>query len=95
MDLYIYATGRAIDSRSDILMLAEDMPSTTSIKHTDNWGMKIESFPNGIKRFYLRQSNTPIQPGVFLESSEILGENLRSATVHAYYIGDIYHLIIF
>ena len=47
-----YATGRAIDSRSDILMLAEDMPSTTSIKHTDNWGMKIESFPNGIKRFY-------------------------------------------
>ena len=90
MDLYIYATGRAIDSRSDILMLAEDMPSTTSIKHTDNWGMKIESFPNGIKRFYLRQSNTPIQPGVFLESSEVLGENLRSATVHAYYIGDIY-----
>ncbi|MBJ23861.1 MAG: hypothetical protein CMB64_04255 [Euryarchaeota archaeon] len=90
MDLYIYASGRAINSRSDILMLAEDMPSTTSIKHTDNWGMKIESYPNGIKRFYLRQADTPIQPGVYLKSSEILGENLRSATVHAYYIGDIY-----
>lgn len=90
MDLYIYATGRAIDSRSDILMLAEDMPSTTSIKHTENWGMKIESYPNGIKRFYLRQSDTPIQPGVYLHSSEILGENLRSATVHSYYIGNLY-----
>ena len=49
MDLYIYASGRAINSRSNILMLAEDMPSTTSIKHTENWGMKIESYPNGIK----------------------------------------------
>ena len=94
MDLYIYASGRAIDSRSDILMLAEDMPSTTSIKHTDNWGMKIESFPNGIKRFYLRQTNMPVQPGVSLESSEILGENLRSATVHAHYIGNIYPIAI-
>tara|TARA_B100001115_G_scaffold185115_1_gene191976 strand:+ start:1689 stop:6401 length:4713 start_codon:yes stop_codon:yes gene_type:complete len=90
MDLYIYASGRAINSRSNILMLAEDMPSTTSIKHTENWGMKIESYPNGIKRFYLKQSDTPIQPGVYLKSSEILGENLKSATVHAYYIANLY-----
>ncbi|CAI8220338.1 MAG: Uncharacterised protein [Methanobacteriota archaeon] len=94
MDLYIYATGRAIDSRSDILMLAEDMPSTTSIKHTENWGMKIESFPNGIKRFYLRQADTPVQPGVYLHSSEVLGENLRSATVHASYIGNMYPIVL-
>ena len=94
MDLYIYATGRAIDSRSDLLMLAENMPSHTSIKHTDNWGMKIESYPNGIERFYLRQSDTPIQPGVYLRSSEIVGEDLRSATVHAYYVGDLYPIIV-
>ena len=94
MDLYIYATGRAIDSRSDILMLAENMPSHTSIKHTDNWGMKIESYPNGIERFYLRQSDTPIQPGIYLKSSEVVGENLRSATIHVHYIGNMYPIAI-
>ena len=84
MDLYIEAAGRAVDSRADLLLVAENMPRVTKISPTDDWGASISSSGTGIERLYIRQSNTPLMPGVFLEQIEIAGENLQSATIHVY-----------
>ena len=84
MDLYLEAAGRAIDSRSDILLVAENMPRVTQISTTDDWGARIVSSGTGIERLYIRQSNTPVMPGVYVKQIEIAGENLQSATIHVY-----------
>ena len=60
------------------------MPRVTKISPTDDWGASISSSGTGIERLYIRQSNTPLMPGVFLEQIEIAGENLQSATIHVY-----------
>ncbi len=84
MDLYLEAAGRAIDSRSDILLIAENMPRVTQISTTDDWGARIVSSGTGIERLYIRQSNIPVMPGVHVKQIEIAGENLQSATIHVY-----------
>ncbi len=84
MDLFIEASGRAIDSRADMLLMAENMPRVTKITQTDDWGASIISSGKGIEKLYIRQSNTPIMPGVFVEQIEVAGENLQSATIHVY-----------
>ena len=94
MDLYISASGRAIDSRADLLLIAENLARTTSIKPTSDWGMKLDSSGNGIGKLYYRQSDTPIQPGVRVVMMEAVGENIKSATVHSHYVANYYPIIV-
>ena len=84
MDLYLEASGRAVDTKGDVLMLAEGLPKTFVMEATDDWGMSIKSDGEGVERVYIKQTNVPSAPGVTLERVEIVGENLQSATIHVY-----------
>ncbi|MEZ8079034.1 MAG: hypothetical protein QMC53_05410 [Candidatus Poseidoniaceae archaeon] len=84
MDLYLEAKGRAIDAKGDILMLAEDLPRRFVLIPTEDWGMKVDSSGVGVKRVYIRQSNIPSAPGVTIDRIEIVGQDLKSATIHIY-----------
>lgn len=82
MSLYIEANGRAINSRGDIILLAEGMTDRMIIKPTEDYGLAIRSGGDGVERIYMRASNMPTTPPVVMEEMEALGENLRSATIH-------------
>ncbi len=84
MDLYLEASGRAIDSKGDILMLAEDLPGRFVLEPTEDWGMRVESSGVGVKRVYIRQTDVPSAPGVTIDRIEIVGQDLKSATIHIY-----------
>lgn len=84
MDLYLEATGRSIDAKGDVLMLAEDLPKRFVLEQTDDYGMRIVSSDGGVKRVYFKQTNLPAAPGVTLERIEVVGENLKGATIHIY-----------
>jgi hypothetical protein len=84
MDLYLEASGRAVDTKGDVLMLAEGLPKTFVMEATDDWGMSIKSDGEGVERVYIKQTNVPSAPGVTLERVEVIGENLQSATIHVY-----------
>ena len=87
MDLFISTTGRAVEVRGDSLLLAENIASHMSIEPTSDYGLRVRSNDDGIGRLYLRQSNVPAQPGVWLDQLEAAGENLKSATIHLRTIG--------
>ncbi len=87
MDLFISTTGRAVESRGDSLLLAENLASHMSIEPTADFGLKITSSGEGIERLYLRQNDVPSQPGVWLEQLEAAGEGLKSATIQFNNIG--------
>jgi len=93
MSLYIEANGRAINSRSDIILLAEGMTDRMIIAPTDNHGLAIRSGGEGVERIYLRTSNMPVTPPIVLEEMEALGENLRSATIHVVEVAGPYSVI--
>nr|MBC8437764.1 hypothetical protein [Euryarchaeota archaeon] len=93
MDLFITAAGRAINSRGDMLMLAEDMASHAAISPTENFGLSVSSSEGGIGRLYVKSTSIPSTPGVYIQQVEAIGENLQSATVEAYWIADTYPII--
>ena len=82
MSLYIEAFGRAINSRGDIVLLAEGMTDKMIIKPTDSFGLQIRSGGDGVEKIYLRSSNIPTTPPIVIDEMEALGENLKSATIH-------------
>ena len=84
MDLYIEASGRSVDFKGDILMLAEDLPSTFVLETTDDWGMRIASSGQGVSRLYIKQTDLPSTPGVTIDRVEVIGQNLKSATIQIY-----------
>jgi hypothetical protein len=84
MDLYLEASGRAIDSKGDILMLAEDLPGRFVLEPTEDWGMRVDSSGVGVKRVYIQQTDVPSAPGVTIDRIEIVGQDLKSATIHIY-----------
>jgi hypothetical protein len=84
MDLYLEASGRAIDAKGDILMLAEDLPGRFVLEPTEDWGMRVDSSGVGVKRVYIRQTDVPSTPGVTIDRIEIVGQDLKSATIHIY-----------
>ncbi|MBT4070144.1 MAG: hypothetical protein HOL72_00280 [Euryarchaeota archaeon] len=84
MDLYVEANGRAIDSKGNILMLAENLPSRFVLEPTEDWGMRVDSSGVGVKRVYIRQTDVPSAPGVTIDRIEIVGQDLKSATIHIY-----------
>ena len=94
MDLYVEASGRAIDSKGNVVMMAENLPSTFRVSPTEDWGVEIASSGNGVESLYIRFYDAPSAPGVTLTSSEIIGENLRGATVHITWIGGVYPIFV-
>ncbi|MEE2650130.1 MAG: hypothetical protein VX571_01295 [Candidatus Thermoplasmatota archaeon] len=93
MSLYIEALGRAINSRGDIVLLAEGMSDRLAIKPTTSYGLNIRSGGEGVDRLYMRVTNVPTMPPVVLEEMEALGENLKSATIHVREIIGAYSII--
>jgi len=81
MDMYIEASGRAIDAKGDTLMMATNLPRTFKLETTDDWGVRIVSSGDGVEELYMRQTNVPGAPGVFLDRLEIIGEDLKGATI--------------
>ena len=93
LDLYIEATGRAIDQRGDILLIGENLARLTRLSSTTDWGMSLVTSEKGVERIYIRSTDLPLRPGMWLNSAEIVGENIRSATVHIDNIGNTYPII--
>jgi len=90
MDLYMEITGRAINTRGDTVLLAEDLMDRMTVTLDEDYNLAIRSSGVGIRNLYMRQSNVPIQPGINLEQMEAMGENLKSATISLSYIGKVY-----
>lgn len=84
MDMYIEAAGKAIDAKGDTLLIAKNLPKTFKLEPTENWGVRIVSSDNGVEELYMRQSDVPGAPGVYLDRFEIIGENLKGATITIY-----------
>ena len=49
MDLFVQAYGKAIDSKGDVTMIAEDLPSRFQLKTTDRFGVEIASSGSGVR----------------------------------------------
>ena len=58
MDMYIEASGRAIDAKGDT-MSAKNLPKTFKLETTEDWGVRIVSSDQGVEELYMRQSNVP------------------------------------
>ena len=84
MDLYLEAAGRAVDYRGDILMIAQGLPSTFKVDTTEDWGMRVASSGEGVRSLYMKQSNMPVMPGVTVQRVELIGQDLKSATIHVH-----------
>ncbi|MED5486075.1 MAG: hypothetical protein VYB40_00015 [Candidatus Thermoplasmatota archaeon] len=91
MDLFISTTGRSVDVRGDSLLLADNLASHMSIEPTEDFGLRITSSGEGIGRLYLRQSDVPAEPGIWIDQLEAAGENLKSATIHMTFVGYSYY----
>ena len=89
MSLYIEAFGRAINTKGDIILLAEGMTDSLQIKPVEGFGLNIRSGGEGVETIYIRSSNIPTTPPVTMEEMEALGENLKSATIHIHEVGRI------
>ena len=94
MDLYLEASGRAIEAKGDVLMLAEDLPTRFVLELTDDFGMRVESSGSGVKKVYVRQTDVPATPGVHIERVEFVGQNLKGATIHIFSGPEDYPLIV-
>ena len=82
LDLYLEASGRAVDFRGDVLMVAQGLPSTFKLEPTNDWGMRVASSGDGVESLYMKQENVPVQPGVTVNRLELIGEDLKSAVIN-------------
>ena len=89
MSLYIEAKGRAINSRGDIVLMAEGLADRLSIKPTESFGLNIRSSGDGVDRLYFRANDIPTLPPVILEQMEAMGENLKSAKIEIHEFGRV------
>ena len=94
MDLYVETSGRAVEQRADTLMLAENLAKRTVMQPTEDWGIEVSSSGNGIGKVYMRQTDVPAQPGIWIDQLEIAGENLQSATIHVHYLGLLPYVVV-
>ena len=94
MDLFVQAFGKAIDSKGDVLMIAEDLPSRFQLKTTERFGVEVASSGSGVGQLYLRASDVPSSPGLTIQSMEVVGEDLKGATIHMHRVGGVYPIII-
>jgi hypothetical protein len=62
-------------------MIAQGLPSTFKLEPTNDWGMRVASSGEGVESLYMKQTNIPVQPGVMVDRLELVGEDLKSATI--------------
>ena len=89
MSLYIEAQGRAINSKGDIVLMAEGLADRLSIKPTESYGLNIRSSGDGVDRLYFRANDMPTLPPVVLDQMEAMGENLKSANIQIHEFGRV------
>ena len=89
MSLYIEAKGRAINSRGDIVLMAEGLADRLSIKPAESFGLNIRSSGDGVYRLYFRANDIQTLPPVILEQMEAMGENLKSAKIEIHEFGRV------
>ena len=89
MSLYIEAKGRAINSKGDVVLLAEGLTDRLSVKPTDSFGLNIRSGGDGVDRLYFRVTGIPTMRPVTLDEMEALGEGLKSATIQIHEFGKV------
>ena len=82
MDLYVNAHGRAINTRGNTLMIAENLPQTFAIRPTETYGLEVVSSGDGVEHLFLQTTDLPATPGVELRRLQVVGEDLKGATVH-------------
>jgi hypothetical protein len=78
------AAGRAVDYRGDILMIAQGLPSTFKVETTEDWGVRMASSGDGVESLYMKQTNMPAMPGMMVNRVELIGQDLKSATIHVH-----------
>ncbi|MBT5183847.1 MAG: hypothetical protein HOM47_01580, partial [Euryarchaeota archaeon] len=82
MDLFIETKGKAQNTRSSNLMLAENLPDRFTMMVTEDFGASISASGNGVEKLYIRRSDTLVRENVELVTAEMVGENLQGAEVH-------------
>ena len=82
MDLFIETKGKAQNTRSSNLMLAENLPDRFSMEVTEDYGAKISASGNGVEKLYIRRSDTQVRENAEIITAELVGENLQGAEVH-------------
>jgi hypothetical protein len=82
MDLFLETKGKAQNVQGGNLMIAENLPDRFVMETTDDWGARISASGNGVERIYLKRTNSPMQPGYSMNSAQIIGEDLKSVTIH-------------
>jgi hypothetical protein len=82
MDLFLETKGKAQNVQGGNLMIAENLPDRFVMETTDDWGARISASGNGVERIYLKRTSSPMMPGVSMNSAQVLGENLKSVTIH-------------
>ena len=82
MDLFLETKGKAQNVQGGNLLIAENLPDRFVMETTDDWGARISASGNGVERIYLKRTNSPMMPGFSMNSAQVLGENLKSVTIH-------------
>ena len=72
----------------------EDLPTRFVLSLTDDFGMRVDSSGSGVKKVYVRQTDVPATPGVHIERVEVVGQNLKGATIRIYSGPGEYPLIV-
>ncbi len=81
MDLFIETKGKAQNTRSSNLMLAENLPDRYSMEVSEEYGASISASGSGVEKLYIRRTDATLRPGVEMISAEVVGEDLQSANV--------------
>ena len=89
MSLYIEAFGRAINTKGDIILLAEGMTDSLQIKPAEGFGLNIRSGGEGVETIYIRSSNIPTTPPVTIGGNGGTWREPEGATIHIHEVGRI------
>jgi len=82
MDLFLETKGKAQNVQGSNLLIAENLPDRFVMETTEDWGARIAASGNGVERIYLKRTDSPMMPGVSMKSAQVIGENLKSVTIH-------------
>ncbi len=82
MDLFLETKGKAQNVQGGNLMIAENLPDRFVMETTDDWGARISASGEGVERIYLKRTDSPLRPGFSMNSAQVIGENLKSVTIH-------------
>ena len=79
--MYIESNGQGHRCQRRYADVGKEPSKTFKLETTEDWGVRIVSSDQGVEELYMRQSNVPGAPGACLDRFEIIGEDLKGATV--------------